>query len=125
MAIKVKRAYENASNEDGIRVLVDRLWPRGVSKEKLKLDVWMKEVSPSKDLCKWFNHEPAKFVEFAMKYKEELKQGQLEKLVTLILESQQDVTLVYGAKDEQHNQAIVLQEILTQQVDENRHLPTN
>jgi len=116
MVIKLKRAYEEPSSEDGIRVLVDRMWPRGVSKEKLNLHFWMKEVTPSKELCKWFNNEPAKFDEFASQYKAELREEQLKELVILITENTQDVTLVYGAKDEKYNQAVVLKEVLEQKM---------
>ncbi|MBS4218564.1 DUF488 domain-containing protein [Bacillus sp. FJAT-49711] len=115
MEVKIKRAYEDASSWDGIRVLVDRIWPRGVSKEQLKIDHWMKEVAPSNELRKWFNHDPEKFDEFKKKYKDELqKNTQLEDLKSLVLEQREMVTLIYGAKDEKHNQAIVLKEMLDQ-----------
>ncbi len=117
MSIRIKRAYEDASSDDGVRVLVDRLWPRGVSKETLKIDHWMKEIAPSNDLRKWFNHDLNKFEEFTKKYKQELqgdpkKIEQFERLQAMIRTDGKIVTLVYGAKDEQHNQAVVLQEWL-------------
>jgi len=120
MPISLKRAYVSPSNEDGVRVLVDRIWPRGVTKEELKIDWWMKEVAPSNQLRKWFQHDPNKFAEFKRKYKEELKsqedkKEQLEILKKIVAEQKKQVTLVYGAKDEKHNQAIVLKEILDQQ----------
>ena len=121
MSIRIKRAYEDASSEEGVRVLVDRLWPRGVSKETLKIDYWMKEIAPSNDLRKWFNHDPDKFEEFTKKYKQELqvepeKIEQFERLQAMIRTGRKVVTLVYGAKDEQHNQAVVLQEWLTERL---------
>lgn len=117
MPVKMKRAYRKSEKEDGIRVLVDRLWPRGVSREDAKIDYWMKEVAPSGELRKWFNHEPEKFEAFKKSYKEELasddeKKKQLEKLKQIVIEHEKQVTLVYGAKDEKHNQATVLKEIL-------------
>ena len=119
MTVKLKRAYEKAAADDGIRVLVDRFWPRGVSKEKLNLESWMKEVAPSAQLCKWFNHDSEKFDEFKQKYQEELQsnpeqQEQLEVLRHMVSEQKQ-VTLVYGAKDEVHNQAAVLKELLEEE----------
>ncbi len=120
MPVNIKRAYEKPDHEDGVRVLVDRMWPRGVSKEKLKIDHWMKEVAPSNDLRKWFNHEEEKFGEFKKRFKKELKEEDeaketLEKLKKLTIKEKKHLTLVYGAKDEKHNQAIVLKEILDHQ----------
>lgn len=120
MPVKIKRAYEKAEKEDGVRILVDRMWPRGVSKEKLKIDHWLKEVAPSSDLRKWFDHEANKFTEFKKRYKKELKEiddakETLEKLKKITIEEKKHLTLVYGAKDEKHNQAVVLKEILDHQ----------
>lgn len=120
MTVKMKRAYRKPGKEDGIRVLVDRLWPRGVSKEDAKIDYWMKEVAPSAELRKWFNHEPEKFEAFKKNYKVELesddeKKKQLEKLKQVVIDHGKQVTLVYGAKDEKYNQASVLKEILDRQ----------
>ncbi|WP_144513753.1 DUF488 domain-containing protein [Bacillus sp. FJAT-22090] len=112
MVVKLKRAYEEPSTEDGIRILVDRLWPRGVTKEELRIDHWLKEIAPSNELRKWFNHEEDKFDEFKTKYKKELKQAQLKELLQLITESKKDVTLIYGAKNVEYNHAIVLKEML-------------
>lgn len=112
--IKIKRAYENPASDDGIRVLVDRLWPRGITKESLKLDYWLKEVAPSNELRKWFHHESGKFEDFKMKYKEELQQKHLQELNQIKEGPGEVLTLVYGAKDEKHNQAVVLKEILEQ-----------
>lgn len=117
MPIKLKRAYEDAAKDDGMRILVDRVWPRGVSKEQLSIDHWMKEIAPSNELRKWFNHDPDKFVPFKQKYKEELfsdeeKYSQFESLKELITSHKGNITLVYGAKDEKHNQAVALKEML-------------
>lgn len=110
--IAIKRIYEDPANNDGYRVLVDRIWPRGVSKEDAKLDEWPKEIAPTDDLRKWFDHDPDKFHEFKKRYKKELKDHQ-DKLDGLVKKStEKKVTLLYGAKDEEHNQAVVLQEVL-------------
>ncbi len=111
--IKIKRAYETSSKNDGFRILVDKLWPRGVSKEKAHLDLWMKEVAPSDDLRKWFSHDPKRWNEFENKYKEELKDK--NKLIKKIKDIENDkgkVTLIYSAKDKEHNNAVVLENIL-------------
>jgi uncharacterized protein YeaO (DUF488 family) len=115
-SIQIKRIYEDASEEDGYRALVDRLWPRGVSKEAAKLDEWNKEVSPSPELRKWFDHEPKKFKEFKKRYETELSDHEevLDKLVKQA--GDQKLTLLYGAKDEVHNHAIVLKEFLDDNV---------
>ena len=109
--IKIKRIYD-AEDEEGYRVLVDRLWPRGVSKEKANLDEWMKEVAPSDELRKWFNHEPSKWKSFKKKYLDELDDKQ--DLVQGLLNHAQrdDLLLLYAAKDEEHNNAVVLRELL-------------
>lgn len=111
--IKLKRIYEEIENNDGVRILVDRLWPRGVSKESAKLDFWMKEVAPSTELRKWFGHDPEKWESFRDKYKEELMTNKeaLEKLKEIVKKNK-NVTLLFAAKDELHNEAIVLKEIL-------------
>ena len=108
----IKRVYEAPSTEDGYRLLVDRLWPRGVSKENAHLDEWNKELAPSNELRKWFDHIPERFGDFAIRYKEELAShsDELERLKKLA--NTQKVCLLYGAKDELHNQAVVLKEIL-------------
>jgi uncharacterized protein YeaO (DUF488 family) len=111
-SLQTKRIYEDPSGDDGYRVLVDRIWPRGVSKENAKLDDWMKEIAPSTELRKWFGHDPDKFNEFKERYQDELdeKEDLLEQLVEK--SSEENVTLLYGAKDEEHNQAVVLKDIL-------------
>lgn len=112
--IKIKRAYEPVNEADGKRVLVDRLWPRGISKEKAKIDEWMKDIAPSNELRKWFNHDPEKFEEFSQKYKEELKEPEKKKELDKLIKMSDGntVTLVYSAKDEEHNQAVVLKHYL-------------
>jgi uncharacterized protein YeaO (DUF488 family) len=112
MSIQIKRVYEAAARGDGKRILVDRLWPRGLSKEKAKVDVWMKDVAPSNELRKWFDHDPAKWVEFQKRYRAELAK-QKELLAELKREARAGtVTLVYGAHDEEHNNAAALVKIL-------------
>ncbi|WP_314575426.1 DUF488 family protein [Enterococcus gilvus] len=113
--LQIKRAYTPASESDGYRVLVDRLWPRGKSKETEKIDLWLKAIAPSNELRKWFNHDPEKYPDFKKKYQVELQSGdQKEALETLeaLLREQEDVTLVSGAKDESHNNAQVLYDLL-------------
>lgn len=106
--IKIQRAYDHEEIV-GYRVLVDRLWPRGIKKDNLKLDTWEKELAPSTELRKWFDHDPAKWTEFKQKYQAELKDKTaiLEKL-----KQHKNLVLIYGAKDEMHNNAVVLQDIL-------------
>ncbi|ARD49484.1 DUF488 domain-containing protein [Sporosarcina sp. P33] len=121
MPVQIKRVYDQAKKADGLRVLVDRVWPRGVSKEDAQVDEWLKQVGPSKGLRQWFDHDPDKFDEFKKKYKEELEkndeqQEELEKLKEWTVKHKKNVTLVYGAKDEKNNQAVVLKEILDHQL---------
>jgi uncharacterized protein YeaO (DUF488 family) len=120
MPVEIKRAYEEKSDGDGVRILVDRLWPRGKSKEELGIDHWMKQVAPSPGLRKWFDHDPDKFNEFKEKYKDELhndeeKTEALEGLKKIVKDHDKDVSLIYGAKDSTCNHAIVLKEILDRQ----------
>lgn len=114
--IQIKRAYDPQEASDGYRVLVDRLWPRGVSKVKEQLDCWLKEIAPSDELRKWFGHEPEKFPEFRKKYIEELKNNQeiVKKLVKIVMEHK-IVTFVYAAKEQQYNNAVVLKEFIESQ----------
>ena len=112
-SIRIKRVYEEPEIEDGTRILVDRLWPRGLTKEKARVDLWLKDVAPSTELRKWFSHDPAKWAEFRSRYLEELKRNN-EQLSLLRQEAAKGtVTLVYGAKDQQHNEAVILHELLT------------
>lgn len=110
--IAIKRIYASPSKADGYRVLVDRLWPRGVSKDKAKLDEWLKDVAPSDELRKWFNHDPAKFAEFKKRYERELAQNPALETLRSIVKEHGTVTLLYGAHDAEHNQAAVLCELL-------------
>jgi uncharacterized protein YeaO (DUF488 family) len=112
MDIRLKRAYEPASATDGYRVLIDRLWPRGVSRRQAKLDDWQKELAPSSELRRWFGHEPSRFQEFRRRYIEELR-SERPRLSALRRRARDGtLTLVYAAQDEQHNDAVVLAEIL-------------
>jgi uncharacterized protein YeaO (DUF488 family) len=108
----LKRAYEPKARTDGLRILVDRLWPRGVTKAKLGIDEWMKELAPSRELRQWFAHDPAKWREFQRRYKRELRAhvDLLDKLAALA--RRRRVTLVFGARDEEHNDAVVLAAVL-------------
>jgi uncharacterized protein YeaO (DUF488 family) len=106
--IQLKRAYEKASPQDGERILVERLWPRGVTKERAAVDLWLKEVAPSPELRKWFGHDPARWEEFERRYWKEL-QGHKEAVDLLRRKSKQGpVTLIYAARDEEHNGALAL-----------------
>ena len=108
MTIQIKRAYLPAAHGDGYRVLVDRLWPRGVSREHAAIDLWLKDVAPTTALREWFNHQDDRFVEFSARYEAELHDNpSLEDLRRVVAEHAV-VTLVYGAKNEEHNQAVVL-----------------
>jgi uncharacterized protein YeaO (DUF488 family) len=110
--IKLKRAYDEPATEDGFRVLVDRLWPRGVTKEKAAVDLWLKEVAPSPELRKWFGHDPARWKGFQQRYRTELKTHPEALGLLRQKASKGTVTLVYGARDEEHNAAQVLKGIL-------------
>jgi uncharacterized protein YeaO (DUF488 family) len=112
MDIQLKRAYDPASPEDGHRVLVERLWPRGIKKENLQIETWMKEISPSPELRKWFGHDPEKWAEFQQRYTRELDQNPKYVQDLRGLASRGRLTLIYSAKDEQHNSALILKEYL-------------
>ena len=110
--IKLKRAYEKPSRDDGLRILVERLWPRGLTKERAAVDLWLKEVAPSPELRKWFGHDPAKWEQFQKRYWKELEEKE-EPVQLLKQKSKQDtVTLVYAARDEEHNGALALKRFL-------------
>lgn len=115
MKLTVERIYTKPADLNGYRILVDRLWPRGISKINAHLDWWAKQVGPSNELRKWFGHDPAKFAEFKQRYLAELADNpsfaELKDKVSVILQKQ-NVILLYGAKDEQHNQAVILKELL-------------
>jgi uncharacterized protein YeaO (DUF488 family) len=112
MDVRLKRAYEPAASSDGYRVLIDRLWPRGVSRERAKLDEWERELPPSTKLRQWFGHDPSRFEEFRRRYVEELR-DQRPRLTELRRRARRGtLTLVYSARDTEHNDAVVLAEIL-------------
>lgn len=121
MGIQIKRVYDEPSTSDGTRVLVDRLWPRGVSKEKARLDAWLKQVAPSPDLRRWWNHDPARLDEFAVRYRAELDTEpettaavqELRALITRDGKTKTTTTLLYGARDPEVNHAAILAEYLT------------
>jgi uncharacterized protein YeaO (DUF488 family) len=112
MKVSIKRVYEKPDAADGFRVLVDRLWPRGVSKEHAEVDEWLKDVGPSDHLRKWFGHVPERFDEFATRYKTELTDSEAFRALKVIVDERPKVTLVYSAKDQEHNQAVVLLDVL-------------
>lgn len=120
--IRIKRVYSEPSLEDGLRILVDRIWPRGVSKERARIDEWKKELAPSTALRKWFGHDPAKWAGFRERYRKELTEsGEIEALRELATRSRHEtITLIYSAADEEHNQAVVLMELQEELVSKTR-----
>jgi uncharacterized protein YeaO (DUF488 family) len=114
--LRLKRAYEPKAASDGQRILIDRLWPRGLSRRKVAIDDWMKELAPSADLRRWFAHDPRKWVEFQKRYKLELRTQAdlLDKIAKRALRGR--VTLVYGARDEAHNDAVVLSAVIRRRI---------
>lgn len=112
MALQIKRVYDTPATADGHRVLVDRLWPRGLSKEHAQVDTWIRDIGPSDALRKWFDHDPDKFSEFQERYWTELAENPALEQMRDVLSTFRVVTLVYGAKDEEHNQAVVLRDYL-------------
>jgi len=112
MAIKIKRIYQEPEVNDGFRILVDRLWPRGLTKQKAKVDLWMKEIAPSNELRQWFHHDPTQWSEFKNRYFKELELKQ--DIIKIILEKihNQDITLLFSAKNEEFNNAIALKEYI-------------
>ena len=111
--IQIKRVYEEYDKKDGYRILVDRLWPRGVSKENAHIDEWMKDIAPSTELREWFGHDPAKWSEFQKRFKKELEDKKdLLSRIEEIERKEKTVTLVFAAKDEEHNNAVVLHSLL-------------
>lgn len=110
--IRIKRAYDKPAPNDGVRILVDRLWPRGVSKAKLKIVRWEKDIAPSTQLRQWFGHDPKKWTEFKKRYKVELKSHAVKRKELRALAKNKTLTLIYGAKDPEHNHALVLREWL-------------
>jgi uncharacterized protein YeaO (DUF488 family) len=118
MSIRLKRAYDQPAANDGYRVLVDRVWPRGVSKDEAQIDDWPKEIAPSTELRKWFGHDPEKWDEFKKRYFQELD-GRAEIVNELVNQAREGrLTLVYSAKDEKHNNAVALKEYLKERLGE-------
>lgn len=112
MKAEIKRVYEEPDRADGVRILVDRLWPRGLSKEKAHVDIWLKDIAPSAELRKWFSHDPSKWAEFRSRYRQELR-SKADLLADLKEKAAKGrVTLLYGAKDQDHNEAVVLKSLL-------------
>ena len=110
--LKLKRVYEAPSKEDGFRILVERLWPRGITKDRAAVDLWLKEVAPSPELRKWFAHDPAKWEEFRRRYEKELEK-KTDEIQLLVNKSREGtVTLVYAAQDQEHNSALILKQHL-------------
>ena len=110
--LSIKRIYQDADKSDGYRVLVDRLWPRGVSKQRANIDLWLKDIAPTPELRAWFAHDPKKFKEFSVRYEHELEQNPSVVQLAKIIDEQKDVTLLYGAKDPEVNQAVVLKHFM-------------
>lgn len=113
--IKIKRIYEQAASDDGIRILAERLWPRGMKKEEAKLDDWLKEVAPSTELRKWFSHDPAKWSEFQQRYCAELDKHPETWQPILDLAKKETVTLLFSSRDTEHNNVVVLKKYLAEQ----------
>jgi uncharacterized protein YeaO (DUF488 family) len=110
--IQLKRVYEKASRKDGLRILVDRLWPRGLSKERAAVKLWLKDVAPSTELRQWFGHDPAKWKQFQVRYRKELREKKDGLKLLRQKSEQRTVTLMYGARDMEHNEALVLERVL-------------
>jgi len=112
MKIRIKRVYEQPDKDDGVRILVDRLWPRGLTKEKAAVDLWLKEIAPSTELRKWFGHDPEKWKSFRGRYETEIRHNY--DLVKVLKDKAKGrtLTLVYGARDQKHNEALVLKRFL-------------
>ncbi len=112
MNIKIKRAYEPPHKDDGVRILVDRLWPRGLTTEEAGVDLWLKEIAPSTELRKWFAHDPKRWKSFRGRYETEIRHN--DDLIKILNDKARDgtVSLIYGARDEKHNEALVLKQFL-------------
>jgi uncharacterized protein YeaO (DUF488 family) len=107
--LKIKRIYETPASDDGYRILVDRIWPRGISKKRAQIDLWMKEIAPSTALRQWFGHDPERWSEFQKRYRRELRgKSQLTAQMRQLLRRHRAVTLLFSARDQQHNQAVAL-----------------
>jgi len=115
-SIHIKRIYEPAEKQDGKRLLVDRLWPRGLKKETARLDEWMKDIAPSTELRKWFHQDTTRWDEFRLKYLHELQQNDAVNTLLNLVKNNQRVTLLYAAHDEQQNHALILQHFITEKL---------
>ncbi|ARB93327.1 DUF488 domain-containing protein [Legionella longbeachae] len=113
MNIQVKRIYEESSESDGFRILVDRLWPRGIKKTEANIDLWLKDIAPSDSLRKWFNHDPMKWIEFQKRYAQEIIDKQEDIDIILKEGKKKKVTLLFSSKETEHNNAVALLNILT------------
>ncbi|HSH26881.1 MAG TPA: DUF488 domain-containing protein [Wenzhouxiangella sp.] len=116
--VTIRRVYDDAENNEGTRVLVDRVWPRGLSKKDAGHDHWYKELAPSTELRKWFGHDPELWAAFKQKYRKELREDDKQELLEELAEMARDqgLVLLYGAKDEEHNQAVVLREVIQEMI---------
>lgn len=116
MKIKIKRVYEQPDNGDGVRILVDRLWPRGLTRENASVDLWMKEIAPSTKLRKWFGHDPDKWKSFRTRYETEIRHR--DDLVNVLKQKAMEgtITILYGARDQKHNEALVLKQFLEKEL---------
>lgn len=112
MNIKIKRVYEHPEKDDGTRILVDRLWPRGLTKKKASVDLWLKDIAPSTELRKWFAHDPDKWKRFRARYQTEIRNN--HDLIKVLKQKAREgtITLIYGARDQKHNEALVLKQFL-------------
>jgi uncharacterized protein YeaO (DUF488 family) len=110
--VQIKRIYDAPEHSDGVRVLVDRIWPRGITKKAAALDFWIKDVAPSTELRKWFNHDPERWEGFRQRYRRELRKHSKELATLRAQATKRRVTLLFGARDTEHNQAVVLREAL-------------
>lgn len=115
IGVRLKRVYETPSPRDGARVLVDRVWPRGLTKQKARIDLWLRDVAPSTKLRQWFGHDPARWIGFRRRYRAELVHNPSPLEILRDLARKRRITLVFGARDERHNQAVVLRELLANQ----------
>lgn len=113
MKVQIKRVYEKPSRQDGFRVLVDRLWPRGLSKQTARVDAWMKDIAPTDSLRRWFGHRPERWAGFEKKYSAELAKNDTVELLRRMVKKEKTVTLLFAAKDMEHNNAVVLQALIS------------
>jgi len=113
MSIRIKRIYEPASKSDGMRILIDRIWPRGMTKDDARVDLWLKDVAPTTALRRWFDHRPERWADFSRRYVAELAENEAVDELREALKTRKPITLLYAARDEEHNHALVLARYLT------------